>query len=70
MKDTNYHLCKKLRKYIFVCVYMYFFFFFFFFAWRLLGTMQETGDSGCFRGVSDYGTEWKNFHGISSTFYV
>ena len=53
-----------------MCVCVYVLLFFFFFAWRLLGTMQETGDSGCFRGVSDYGTEWKNFHGLSSTFYV
>ena len=47
-----------MRKYLFVCVYMYFFFYF---AWRILGTMQETGDSNCFRGVSVYRTEWKNF---------
>ena len=28
---------------------------------KILGTVQETGDYNCFRGVSDYGTEWKNF---------
>ena len=41
-----------------MCVYVLFFFLF---AWRILGTMQETGDSNCFRGVSVYKTEWKNF---------